>query len=236
MICLNSFFLKRACVRRSSIIRSRFPGCRFLAVVHITSIESDLADRPAPTNHPADLVPGAPLAYRPRAPAGLVSGLSDTDDLSQAIGTQGMAGRWLTARAPRTTADGRPSSPTPAEGIGRLPTPGRPMLALLHLVGRVMCVTTDRLNVLPASPEPLRKLRFRAIGHIPQCRFQIRIQQVRVGKVPEDIRDVTDSNLRTKARAIPVSWRKRNAFHEYTKCVLDDLLGAIATLSVSASK
>src|SRR4029077_13758350 len=51
-------------------------------------------------------------------------------------------------------------------------------------------------------------------------------------KGAEDIGDLPDSNLRTKARAVRVLRRIRNASHDYTKCVLDDLLSAIASVLV----
>jgi hypothetical protein len=104
---------------------------------------------------------------------------------------------------------------------------------LLNFAGRVMFVTDGELGVLPASAEILGKRGFRAVGHIPQRRLQIRIQLICFAKLAQDIGDVPDSNLRTKAGAVRVWRRNRSASHAHTKCDFDDLLGAIASVLVS---
>src|SRR5262245_40380195 len=88
------------------------------------------------------------------------------------------------------------------------------------------------LRIIPESAETFWMFRFVSGGNCPQCRPQIRVQMVFFGMRKEDISDAPDTNLRTTARAEPVLRRNRSSFHDHTKCVLDDLLGAIPRVLV----
>src|SRR5262245_34983199 len=98
-------------------------------------IQSDLADRPAPANHPADLVPGAPFAHRPLALSGLPCSLGDTNGLGQVEGAQDCAG----------VTHGRAT-------LNRAP---QPAVRGLSAIGHVLHLS--RADVLVEAPTPFSK-------------------------------------------------------------------------------
>src|SRR5262245_61612363 len=83
-------------------------------------VEGDLADRPAPTNHPADLVRSTPLAHRPFALSSLPCDLYVSNHLSQLVGAyncremvHGPATSSLKARPPKTATFSHVASSSP---------------------------------------------------------------------------------------------------------------------------